>query len=82
MTDIILFVIAGATVLFCMGILVGSGLHTKSIDLKYRRLAKLVQYLNEQDVVMDVKSSEYLDQNVSRVASTRSIIPPRFSAAR
>jgi hypothetical protein len=82
MIDIILFVMAGATVLFCMGILVGSGLHTRSIDRKYRRLAQLVRYLNEQDVVMDVKSSEYLDQNVSRVASTRSIIPPRFSAAR
>jgi len=82
MIDIILFVMAGATVLFCVGILVGSGLHTRSIDRKYRRLAQLVRYLNEQDVVMDVKSSEYLDQNVSRVASTRSIIPPRFSAAR
>jgi hypothetical protein len=81
MTDIILFVIAGATVLFCMGILVGSGLHTKSIDLKYRRLAKLVQYLNEQDVVMDVRSSEYPDPSASRFAPTRSIIPPRFSRA-
>jgi len=82
MIDIILFVMAGATVLFCVGILVGSGLHTRSIDRKYRRLAQLVRYLNEQNVVMDVKSSEYLDQNVSRVASTRSIISPRFSAAR
>lgn len=82
MTDTVLFVVAGAMVLFGMGVLVGSGLHTRSIDRKYRRLAQLVRYLNEQDVVMDVKSSEYLDQNVSRVASTRSIIPPRFSAAR
>ncbi|MCA1707515.1 MAG: hypothetical protein LC808_31295 [Actinobacteria bacterium] len=81
MTDTILFMVAGATVLFCMGVLVGSGLHTKSIDRKYRRLAQLVRYLNEQDVVMDVMPSEYLDQSTSRVASTNPIVPPRFSAA-
>ena len=62
MIDTILFVMAGATVLFCVGVLVGSALHTRSIDRKYRRLARLVQYINEQDVMMDIESSEYLDQ--------------------
>ncbi|GEM_PF-5477207 len=81
MTDTVLFVVAGAMVLFGMGVLVGSGLHTRSIDRKYRSLAWLVRDLNEQDVVMDVRSSEYPDPSASRFAPTRSIIPPRFSRA-
>ncbi len=81
MINTILFVIAGAMVLFCMGVLVGSGLHTRSIDRKYRRLALLVQDLNEQKVVMDIKPSEYRDQSASRVASTRLTLPSHFSRA-
>jgi hypothetical protein len=81
MIDIILFVIAGETVLLCVGVLVGSALHTRSIDRKYRCLAQLVQYLNEQDVMIDVESSEYLNQSSSRVASSSAFIPPHFSRA-
>ena len=57
MIETALFVMAGA--LFCMGVLVGSGLHTRSIDRKYQRLAQLVRHLNEQDVAIDAESSKY-----------------------
>lgn len=52
-------VVAGATVLFCVGVLVGSGLHTMGIDRRYRDLARLVRYLNESGAVMDGKPAKY-----------------------
>jgi hypothetical protein len=53
--DIILFVAVLATVFFGVGILVGSGLYTGSMDRQCRRMAELVRYLNESDAVVDGK---------------------------
>ncbi len=57
--DTILFMVAGATVLFCVGVLVGSGLNTRSVDRQCRRMAQLVRYLNESGAVMDGKPAKY-----------------------
>lgn len=54
----ILFVATWLTVTFCVGVLVGAGLHTMSIDRRYWRLAKLVQRLNELNAVRDEKPAE------------------------
>jgi len=79
MIETALFVMAGAS--YCMGVLVGSGLHTRSIDRKYQRLAQLVRHLNEQDVAIDAESSKYLGQNAPKVAPSGPIIPPPLSTA-
>ncbi len=57
--DPILFIVTGAMVLFCVGVLAGLGLQTRSIDRQYRRLAKLVRYVNESDAVMDGNPAKY-----------------------
>jgi len=57
--DIILFMVAGATVLFCIGVLVGSGLNTRCVDRRCRRAARLVQHLNESDAVMNGRPAKY-----------------------
>ncbi len=57
--DTILLMVAGATVLFCVGVLVGLGLHTTSVDRQYRRMAQLVRHLNESGAVMDGKPAKY-----------------------
>ncbi|MGH3867120.1 MAG: hypothetical protein ACRDQ4_13450 [Pseudonocardiaceae bacterium] len=57
--DTILFMTAGVTGSFFVGVLVGSGLHTMSIDRQYQRLAKLVRYHNELDATRDKKSEEH-----------------------
>jgi hypothetical protein len=57
--DIIFFMVAGATVLFCFGVLVGSGLNTRCVDRRCRRAARLVQHLNESDAVMNGKPAKY-----------------------
>jgi uncharacterized membrane-anchored protein YhcB (DUF1043 family) len=43
----IMFLLAG--VLLAVGILIGSGLHTRAIDRKYRQVAQLVRELHEQE---------------------------------
>jgi hypothetical protein len=53
--DTILFMAVLATVFFCAGILVGSGLYTGSMDRQCRRMAELVRSLNESDAVVDGK---------------------------
>jgi hypothetical protein len=51
--DTILFATVMSTIFFCVGILVGSGLYTVSMDRRCRRMAKLVQRLNESGAMMD-----------------------------
>ncbi len=55
----IFFMVAGATISFCVGVLVGSGLHTRSVEQQYRRLAQLVESLNELKSVRDRQPAEY-----------------------
>ncbi|MGH3853170.1 MAG: hypothetical protein ACRDR6_06660 [Pseudonocardiaceae bacterium] len=43
----IMFVLVGALL---VGVLIGSGLHTRAIDRKYRRVARLVQELHEREL--------------------------------
>lgn len=54
MTDTILF-LAGVLMLLGVGVLIGSGLHTRGIDRKYRRLAQRVRHLNELERVLDAR---------------------------
>lgn len=56
MTNTILF-LAGVTVLLSVGVLIGSGLHTRSIDHQYRRLAQRVRHLNERETALDPRGS-------------------------
>jgi hypothetical protein len=53
--DTILFMAVLATVFFCVGILVGAGLYTGSMDRQCRRMAELVRSLNESGTVVDGK---------------------------
>jgi len=55
MTDIIPFLLVGVLliVLLCVGVLIGSSLHTGSIDRRYRRVAQLAGKLTERKTVMD-----------------------------
>ncbi|MGH3888935.1 MAG: hypothetical protein ACRDSZ_20660 [Pseudonocardiaceae bacterium] len=46
----IMFVLAG--VLLTVGVLIGSGLHTRAIDRKYRRVAQLVRELHEREAIL------------------------------
>jgi uncharacterized membrane-anchored protein YhcB (DUF1043 family) len=43
----IMFVLAG--VLLAVGVLIGSGLHTRAIDRKYRQVAHLMRELHERE---------------------------------
>jgi len=52
MTDTILF-LAGVLMLLGVGVLIGSGLHTRSIDRQYRRLAQRVRHLNDRETALD-----------------------------
>ncbi len=54
MTDTIVF-LAGVMVLLGIGMLIGSSLHTSSIDREYRRLAQHVLHLNERETAMDAR---------------------------
>jgi hypothetical protein len=45
----IMFVLVGV---FLVGVLIGSGLHTRAIDRRYRRVAQLVRELHERERVM------------------------------
>ncbi len=54
MTDSLLF-LAGVLVLLGVGVLIGSGLHTRSIDYQYRRLAQRVRHLNARERALDVR---------------------------
>ncbi len=49
MTNIML-VLAG--VLLPVGVLIGSGLHTRAIDRRYRRVAQLVRELHEREEIL------------------------------
>jgi len=55
----ILFVATWLTLTFCVGVLVGSGLHTMSIDRRYWRLARLVHHLNELNAARDGNPAEH-----------------------
>lgn len=46
-----LFFLLWVTVLLCVGVLIGSGLHTTSIDRRYRDVAQHVRHLNEREDV-------------------------------
>lgn len=46
----IMFLLAG--VLLAIGVLIGSGLHTRAIDRKYRQVAQLVRELHEREEVL------------------------------
>lgn len=48
----VLLVLAGVAVLLAVGALIGSGLHTRSIDRRYRQVAQLVRELNEREEAM------------------------------
>ncbi len=52
MINTIMFV-AGVTVVLGVGVLIGSSLHTRSIDRRYRRLAQCVRQLNERQWALD-----------------------------
>lgn len=69
--ETILFTVAGATVLFCVGVLVGSGLNTRSVDRRCRRAARLVQYLNESSAVMNGKPAKYQASPAHNQAAAR-----------
>jgi hypothetical protein len=43
----IMFLLAG--VLLAVGVLIGSGLHTRALDRKYRQVAQLVRELHERE---------------------------------
>ncbi|MEO7194733.1 MAG: hypothetical protein ABIZ05_07900 [Pseudonocardiaceae bacterium] len=43
----IMFVLVG---MLLVGVLIGSGLHTRAIDRRYRRVARLVQELHEREL--------------------------------
>jgi len=47
----ILFVLAGVAVLLVVGALIGSGLHTRAIDQRYRQVGQLVRELNEREAM-------------------------------
>jgi hypothetical protein len=47
--------LAGVTILLGVGVLIGSGLHTRSIDQEYRRLAQRVRHLNARETVLDAR---------------------------
>jgi hypothetical protein len=70
--NIILFIMVGLTAAFCIGVLVGSSLHTRGIDRQYQRLARLVRHVNELDAAPDmtqgIKPTQY---SSSRFASVR-----------
>ena len=48
--------LAGLTMLLGIGVLVGSGLHSRGIDQKYRRLAQCVRHLNAREAALDARS--------------------------
>ncbi len=52
MSEKILF-LAGLMVVLGVGVLIGSGLHTTSIDRQYRRLAQRVRHLNEREAALN-----------------------------
>jgi len=54
MTDTILF-LAGVMALLGVGVLIGSSLHTRSIDQRYRRLGQRVQHLNAREAALDAR---------------------------
>jgi hypothetical protein len=66
--NIILFIMVGLAVAFCIGVLVGSSLHTRRIDREYQRLAKLVRHFNELDAAQDTKPAQH---SSSRFAGVR-----------
>jgi hypothetical protein len=41
-----------ASVLLAVGVLIGSGLHTRAIDRRYRRVAQLVRELHEREEIL------------------------------
>jgi len=48
-----IMIIVVAVLLVCLGMLLGSNLHTKSIDRQYRHIAQRVRRFNEQEAAMD-----------------------------
>lgn len=58
----IMFVLAGA--LLTVGVLIGSGLHTRAIDRRHRQVAQLVRELHELEVAL-AEREEVLARRVS-----------------
>lgn len=48
----IMFVLTSVAVLLAVGVLIGSGLHTRSFDRKYRQIAQLTREWNEREEAM------------------------------
>lgn len=63
----ILYIATGVTGSFWVGVLVGSGLHTMSINRRYQRLATLIQYHNELNTRWSGIPSEHIPPRVSGV---------------
>jgi hypothetical protein len=62
--NIILFIVAGVVGSFCVGVLVGSGLHTMSINRQYQHLAKLVRHYNELNAERDKNPAERISPRI------------------
>jgi len=63
----ILYIATGVTGSFWVGVLVGSGLHTMSINRQYERLATLVQYHNELNRRWDRIPPEHIPPRISSI---------------
>lgn len=63
----IMFVLAGA--LLVVGVLIGSGLHTRAIDRRYRQVAQLVRALHELE--------EDLAKREEALAGTELVVLPK-----
>lgn len=50
--------VAGSIVLLAVGVLIGSGLHTRAVDRRYWRVARLVRELYEREEAL--ARSDYL----------------------
>lgn len=61
---IIMFVLAG--VLLTVGVLIGSGLHTRAIDRRYRRVAQLVRELRDREEALAEREEVMATSRYSR----------------
>ena len=70
MTNIVLLL---AALLFAVGVLIGSGLHTQAVDREYRRIAQRVRELHElQEALADHDEVPVLVKSSSQSPGTYS----------
>jgi hypothetical protein len=70
MTNIVLLL---AALLFALGVLIGSGLHTQAVGREYRRIAERVRELHElQEVLADQHEIRVLARSRSQSPGTYS----------